>query len=99
MVMTVEAPATAASAEAEVSQPSALALASAASETSKATTRWPDCTRRPTMPAPIAPTPRNAICDTGLARLPELQKELVGLPADRRVEHQQRMVVGAVAQD
>src|ERR1700722_5785397 len=99
MVITVAAPATAASAEAAVSQPSALALASAAAETSKATTRWPDPTRRPTMPAPIAPTPRNAIWDKGLPGFLELQQELVGVAADGRVEHQQGAVVGRIAQD
>src|SRR6185312_14362804 len=99
MVITVAAPSTAASALSFVSAPSDLALACAAAETSNATTFWPDPTRRPSMPAPIAPTPRKAICDTGLLRFPELQKELVGVPADRRVEHGQGVVVGRVAQD
>src|SRR5579862_8939472 len=99
MVMTRSASLIASAALDDVSAPNALALATAASETSNATTFWPEPTRRPTMPAPIAPTPRKAMCDKCLPWFLELQQELIGVAADRRGEDQQRAVVRWIAQD
>src|ERR1700722_10331331 len=59
----------------------------------------PEAARRAAMPRPMAPTPRKATWVMGLLRFLEDQQELVGVAADRRVEHLHGAVVGWIAQN
>src|SRR5258708_7224345 len=101
MVTTASAVFTASATESARRQPAAAALSRAAVDRSKAMTSRPAFAWLAAIPPPMFPRPMNATRDMDyldLLRLAELQDELVGMAANRRVEHRLGVVVGGVAE-